>query len=375
MKIKEIKTTPLFIPFKKTYVSSYGTIDGANLILIEVVTDTNLSGYGECIASPSPKGVEMFIKEAIKHLIDKDPADNDKIMKQVYHNLFVNKGICSSPRFGGQILAGLEMALWDVVGKSVSKPVHDLIGGALHSKIDYFGFPNGDTPEIIAKEAKEFADQGHKVIYVKVGQSEEIDIEIVKQTREAIGASKRLRLDPNEKYDPDTFFKIVPKLIPYDIDFIEQPSHCESIADLKFIHQKSPIKISADQIVFTPFNVFDVCKEEAADLFVLGLHETGGISRFVESSKIAEKSKINMCLHGLYESGITTCAAMQAGAAIPNLDDGNQFMNHFLKWDIIEKDIIKLQEGSMNVIKKPGLGFTLDYDNVKKASELALSII
>ena len=54
----------------------------------------------------------------------------------------------------------------------------------------------------------------NKVIYVKVGQSEEIDIEIVKQTREAIGASKRLRLDPNEKYDPDTFFKIVPKLIP-----------------------------------------------------------------------------------------------------------------------------------------------------------------
>jgi len=238
MKIKEIKTTPLFIPFKKTYVSSYGTIDGASLILIEVVTDTNLSGYGECIASPSPKGVEMFIKEAIKHLIDKDPADNDKLMKQVYHNLFVNNGICSSPRFGGQILAGLEMALWDVVGKSVSKPVHDLIGGALHSKIDYFGFPNGDTPEIIAKEAKKFANQGHKVIYVKVGQSEEIDIEIVKQTREAIGASKRLRLDPNEKYDPDTFFKIVPKLIPYDIDFIEQPSHCESIADLKFIHQK-----------------------------------------------------------------------------------------------------------------------------------------
>ena len=182
MIIKEVKTTPLFIPYKKLFVCSYGTIAGASIILIEVITDNNISGYGECISSPSPEGIEQFIKEASKNLINRDPFENTNLMAQTYHNMFVDRGVCSSPRFAGQVLAGLEMALWDVMGKSTGKAVHELLGGSLHSKIDYFGFPNGDTPEIIAKEAKDFADQGHKVIYVKVGQNDKTDLEIVRQT-------------------------------------------------------------------------------------------------------------------------------------------------------------------------------------------------
>ena len=86
-----------------------------------------------------------------------------------------------------------------------------------------------------------------------------------------------------------------------------------------------------------------VCRHRAADLIVLGLHETGGIGRFCQAANIAAAAGINICTHGLYETGITTCAINQSAATITNLDDGNQYMNHFLKWGIIEKPDLTLR--------------------------------
>ena len=69
---------------------------------------------------------------------------------------------------------------------------------------------------------------------------------------------------------------------------------------------------------FTPYDAYDVCRAQAADLIVLGLHETGGITRFIKSGRIAEAAGINICIHGLYETGITTCAIHQAAATLPS---------------------------------------------------------
>ena len=133
---------------------------------------------------------------------------------------------------------------------------------------------------------------------------------------------------------------------------------------------QSPIAIAVDQRVFTPYDAFDVCRAQAADLIVLGLHETGGINRFIKAARIAEAAGINICAHGLYETGITTCATHQAAAVLPNLDDGNQYMNHFLAWDIIESPDLRLHNGKMAVLDGPGLGFELNHDAVARAHEL-----
>ena len=156
----------------------------------------------------------------------------------------------------------------------------------------------------------------------------------------------------------------------FDVEFIEQPTNCESISALAQVRENSPIAIAADQLVFTPYDTFNVCREKAADLIVLGLHETGGLQRFSKCAHIAEAAGIDICLHGLYETGITTCAANQIGATIPNLDDGNQYMNHLLAWDIITSPYLELRAGVLPVLSGPGLGFNLDWDAVGKAGEL-----
>ena len=104
-------------------------------------------------------------------------------------------------------------------------------------------------------------------------------------------------------------------------------------------------------------------------MIVLGVHETGGISRFCKAAAIAEAAGINICLHGLYETGITTCAMNQVATTIANLDDGNQYMNHFLTEDIVEKPHLTLKAGRLPVSKGPGLGFELNFDAVARATE------
>lgn len=370
MKITEIRTTPLLVPYKKPYYWAQGTIDGAYVIMVEVLTDEGITGYGECVGTPTATGVQAFIAEAARFLVGHDPFSNARLMAGAYHALFQERGTCSSPRFAGQIFAGMEMALWDIMGKATGRPVHALLGGAVRDEICYFGFPQGETPDEIAAEARQFAADGHDIIYVKVGKDDATDLAIVRQVREAIGPDRRLRLDPNEHWNPLAASRMMAQIAKYNIEFVEQPTDCESLSALAQVRAQSPIAIAVDQRVFTPYDAFDVCRAQAADLIVLGLHETGGINRFIKAARIAEAAGINICAHGLYETGITTCATHQAAAVLPNLDDGNQYMNHFLAWDIIESPDLRLHNGKMAVLDGPGLGFELNHDAVARAHEL-----
>ena len=372
MKIKEIVTTPLMVPYKVPYHWAQGTVDAATVILVEVKADNGLTGIGECIGTPSVSALQQHLQLAAKHCLGESPFDNGRLMKQAYHALFQAFATCSAPRYAGQVFAGLEMALWDLAGKACDRSVHELLGGAMHSHIGYFGFPQGETADEISSHAKVLSDQGCEVIYVKVGRGEKLDQEIVSKTRQAIGPDRRLRIDPNEKWSPVIAKRMIQKLMPFDIEFVEQPSHCESISALAQIRQNSPVGIAADQLVFNAFDAFDVCREKAADMIVLGLHETGGIRTFRSAASVAETAGINICLHGLYETGITTCAANQAAATISNLDDGNQYMNHLLQWDIIASPSLTLENGRLPVIKGAGLGFELDTDAVEQARQLYL---
>lgn len=370
MKITEIRTTPIMVPYVEPFYFAQGVVHGATVILVEVHTDAGLIGYGESIGTASAAGIQSYIELAGAACIGRSPFENAGLMANAYHALFQLLGTCSAPRFAGQVLAGLEMALWDVMGKATGLAAHELLGGAVRDEIAYFGFPQGETAAEIAAQARQMAEAGCEVIYVKVGRGDALDLAIAKQVRAAIGPDKRLRLDPNEHWGPVRVKRMIRKMSEFDVEFIEQPTNCESLSALAQVRENSPVAIAADQVVFTPYDAFDLCREKAADLIVLGLHETGGLLRFGKCAHIAEAAGIDICIHGLYETGITTCATNQVAATIPNLDDGNQYMNHLLAWDIVKSPGLTLQNGKLPVLKGAGLGFELDPDAVGRAGEL-----
>jgi len=368
MKIIKVETTALRIPLKEPYYWSRGVLDAAETVLIAVHTDEGVVGYGEAMAAGAASATQALLAAAGQIATGRDPSAINALLADIHASLFAARGNLSGRRFAATMLAGFDMALWDIAGKAANRPLHALLGGAVRARIAYFGFPQGKQPEQIARDAKAWAESGSAVIYVKVGRGDALDREIVRQVRAAIGDC-RLRLDANEAWDVLTADRMIRAFGEFDVEFVEQPTPSDSLLALKNVRSRSAIPIAADQIVYSPEDVLAVCREEAADLIVLGLHESGGLSRFRKCAAIAEAAGINICLHGLYETGITTCATLHAGAVIANLDDGNQYMNHLLTEDIVQGTSLRLARGCLALPSAPGLGFELDWDAVHRADE------
>jgi L-alanine-DL-glutamate epimerase-like enolase superfamily enzyme len=369
VKITAIRATPLFCKFKQPYIWAKGTQEGAPVILIEAETDRGVTGIGESVASPGIEPVLAILNFAIPAFIGQSAYDGNRIIAECYQAGFNSRGTGSAPRYFAQALTGVELALWDAIGKAAGQPLHRLLGGAVRGKVEYFGFLQGETPEELAAHARQLLEQGFGVIYVKVGRGEELDLEIVRSVRAAIG-STRLRLDANESWDMLTARRMFEKLKPFDIEFIEQPVPAplgaEGLARLRAV---TGIPIAADQANYSPEDVYDVCRSRAADVITLGLHETCGVTRFRKAAAVAEAAGLNVCLHGVFETGITTCAANQVAATLNNMDDGNQIMCQLLAEDIVASPNLTPECGALPISDKPGLGFELDRDAVGRATE------
>jgi L-alanine-DL-glutamate epimerase-like enolase superfamily enzyme len=370
VKIMAIKATPLFCAFKQAYHWAQGVNHGASVILIEVETDAGITAIGESVASPAIAPVLSIVEDAIQHFIGQSAYDGNRIIWDYYQYGFNSKGTGSAPRYFSQALAGIELALWDAIGKAAKLPLHKLLGGAVRDTVEYFGFLQGDTAAELAGHAEELVRQGFKVLYVKVGRGAELDIAICAEVRKAIGDKVRLRLDANEVWDMLTARRMFEALKPYNPEFIEQPvpgrTGSEGLSRLRAV---TNIPIAADQSAYSADDIFELCRNRAADVIVLGLHETCGVTRFRKAAAVAEAANVNICLHGVFETGITTCASNQVAATLRNLDDGNQIMWQLLAEDIVMRPPLVPKDGALPISDLPGLGFELNRDAVARAAK------
>ena len=368
MKIAHIRTTPLFLAFRQPYHWAQGVNEGTEVVLVEVESDTGVIGIGEAAATPSAAIVEALVRTLVPSYIGRSPFDMARLAETAYQTHIGAIGVGGARRFANQGFAGLELALWDLIGKAKDEPVHRLLGGAMHDAIGYFAFPQGETAAELADAARAAVQADYPVIYVKIGRGRDLDLEIAAQVRAAIG-SRRLRLDANEAWDVLTAVDMIRRLAPFEPEFIEQPVSSRKLEALVQVRNATGVPLAADQVNYTAGEVYQVCLRKAADIIVLGLHETGGIGEFRKAAAIAEAAGLDICLHGIFESGITTCAANQAAATIPNLDDANQIMGQLLAEDLVSAPDLTPVAGRLPVLTGPGLGFELDRDAVARAAE------
>ena len=369
MKIKSIETTPLFCKFRQPYHWAQGVTHGAPVILIRIETDTGVVGIGESSASPDCPTVLSILQDAIPSFIGKSAYDGNRVIWNYYRDGFNARGTGSASRFFSQAMTGFELALWDAIGKAACQPLYRLLGGKARDEVRYFGFIQGETADELAHHAKSLVKQGFEVLYLKIGRGDDLDEEITAAVRKAIGG-RRLRLDANEAWDMLRARRMFERLKPYDPEFIEQPVPgrlgAEGLARLRAV---TDIPVAADQTIYSPEDVYDICRNRSADVLVMGLHETCGVVRFCKAAAIAEAAGVNICLHGIFETGITTCASNQVAATLGNMDDGNQIMWQLLAEDIVSSPSLVPTGGALRVFDKPGLGFELADDAVARAAE------
>ena len=365
MKIARIQTTPLALAFKEPYHWAGRVNHAAAVVLVEVETDDGLVGIGESVAAFPAEGTVAALQGVAPLFVGQPVFDVERLITGARHL----GGFNHTPWHANFVLAGLEMALWDILGKAAGWPVYRLLGGAVREEVDYFGFVQGDTTEELVEDAHDLAAAGHAVIYLKVGRGEAADLRNTAAVRQAIGG-RRLRLDPNCAWSVPEAIHMIGKLREFEPEWVEQPTPLMSIAAMRQVKEAVGVPIAADQAVFTPADVYEICRQRAADVIVLSPHEAGGLLAFGKAAAIAEAAGVPVCLHGQGVSGITDTAQHHLGLRTANLTEGNQIMHQLLVEDLVSAPNLTLTQGKLGRLDGPGLGIELDRDAVHRAAEL-----
>ncbi|HXH87443.1 MAG TPA: mandelate racemase/muconate lactonizing enzyme family protein [Gaiellaceae bacterium] len=360
MKITSVTATPLAIPFERPFHWRSGVQEDAKLVLFTVETDAGATGYGESICEDQA-AVVSYGNLMAKAFVGRSPGAVEAILGELWRDgrwRFY-------PHWSQQIASGIEVACWDALGKALGVPASTFLGGQVRDEVDFMAFPQGDSAEELAREASALTGDGYRVVYLKVGRAHRDDEEIVAAVREAIGPEPLLRVDPNEAWDVPTAVDAIRRLEAYDLDWVEQPIAAGNVAGLAWIRRSVDTKIAADQAVFTAHELRAVLEQEAADAIVIGSHETGGIWRLRQLAHLAETYGIPVNRHACSESAISTFAALQVMACLPNLTIGNQAMHQLLAEQIVTTPL-DLNGGRVAIPNAPGLGFEIDLDAVDR---------
>ena len=357
-KIKSVRVRPLVLPLKQPYHWSYGIRESFAVNLIEFTADDGTVGIGECTVAPDQTGTAAILNRLASPFVGQSPFDAAPLIDRVFRQEYLGYG-ANIMRAANQMFSGIDMALWDLQGKLSHRPVHRLLGGAHRKAVGYFYFLQGETADELARDAAAGMAQGERVFYLKVGRGEKIDLEITEAVRREIGGA-RLRLDANEAWGVHDAINMCRKLEKYDIEFIEQPTASWSIQAMAHVRESVGIPIVADQAAFTLYDVYEICRQRAADMICIGPREIGGIQPMMKAAAVAEAAGLKICIHSSFTTGITTAAEHHIALAIPNLDDGNQIM-----WQLVQKDIVASpnlapKNGWIDAFQGNGLGFTLD---------------
>ncbi|MBF0531340.1 MAG: mandelate racemase/muconate lactonizing enzyme family protein, partial [Deltaproteobacteria bacterium] len=166
MKISNIQIQPLYLKFKEPYHWAGRVDEGAAVLLIEIQSENGLCGFGESTAPLPADGALAIIKGLIPRLVGKSIFDVERLIRD---ERFLG-GFNDLSRFSNLLLAGVDMALWDLMGRTVGWPVHRFWGGLAREKAAYFGFVQGDTPEELARSPARLGAENHCVIDLEVGR-------------------------------------------------------------------------------------------------------------------------------------------------------------------------------------------------------------
>lgn len=314
MKIERVEIAANKMMLRKPFKIALGVITEVSNLTIKVITDTGDFGIGE--ATPEPlvtgetlEGCEAALKLLADALTGEDPRQLSRI-----HSI-MNQCM----KGNGSAKAALDMACYDLLGKSTGLPLYQLLGGQ-DNQVETDMTISIDTPEVMAENAQLFVEQGFTALKIKVGLDEKDDIERVKQIRAAVGPAIELRIDANQGWRAKQAIKMIEQLQKYDIAFFEQPTPASDIDGLAFIRTQVNQQIMADEAAFVPQDALSLIKKDAVDAVNIKLMKCGGIYPALQINSICEAANIPCmvgCMAG--ETNISIAAAAHFVAAQKNV--------------------------------------------------------
>ena len=290
MKIKEIETRALEMPYTKPLVTATNNFTVARGLLVTVVTETGIEGYGYSDLFPrtgeTPQTAQHVIESVLKaQVIGKELENLARIRADIDHTLTGN------PR----AKAALETAMYDALARSYHMPLSVMLGGRYRSEIKVIKMVSVGAPEAMAEEAKQLARDG-LALKLKVGGKIEQDLPRVASVRKAVGDGVFIKVDANEAYDAKTAIRFAKGLADHGVEVFEQPVPRDQFDALWEVKKHSPIKIEADQSIRTVADAHTVIKHRMVDSINTGIAKIGSIGDVRRIAELCEMNGIRCAL-------------------------------------------------------------------------------
>lgn len=363
--ITGIEVTPVSVPFARPERWAFGEHTGMTTLIVELHTDSAITGLGEIVpGGPGPRALKAAVEELTPLLVGQDAcAINSNLARMLYSG-----GWYMFARTGNLLLAGLEMAMWDVLGKTVGQPIYRLLGGAVRPQVPYVYYlqANGSLPEMAA-EAADAVARGFSTVFFKGGWDEERDLELVATLREKLGSAPKLRLDVNEAWTVGTAVRMLKKLEPFDLEFVEQPVRMDDVPALARVRSAAAVPIGANQSGWTATRILEIVRHQAADVIVTDPHQEGGISQLRKVVSLCEIAGLPVAHHAFSGLTIAMTAALHVHAVSPNcLAAGQAYPPGFVQGDVT-MEIFSPEGGGAELPQAPGIGVELDRERLAAA--------
>ncbi len=352
---------------------------GRYFIFLKLVTDNGIEGVGEVYAATfGPHVIVKMIEDvAERFVIDANPFAIEKLWRRVYgsgYNLRPDVSLMG-------VLSGLEMACWDIVGKSVDKPVYQLLGGRVHEKLRSYTYlypAPGDAasvyhdPDLAAERALEYVEQGFTAVKfdpagpytVYDGRQPGLaDLErcerFAKQIRAAVGNRADMLFGTHGQFTAAGAIRLAKRLEPYDPLWLEEPTPPENPAEMARVARQTSIPIATGERLTTKYEFARVLETRAAAILQMALGRVGGLLEAKKIAGMAETYYAQIAPH-LYCGPIEGAANVQLATCTPNF----LILESIQTWGGFHAEILKKpvqwQDGYVIPPTDPGLGVELD---------------
>ncbi len=366
-RIAKVEVLPVGIPFRSTFKIGVGTVGSkdkpGSYVMVRLETEDGHVGWGMTNTIPnwSYETLEAVVgtlrSKLIPLAIGKNPFEWNSLKNQM--DVVVRPAVSNGAPFAK---SALEIAMLDLAGQISGLPIHRILGGKIHDRIELCYAVSIDTPEAMATEVTRWPDC--KCFKVKVAGDAVEDInrlEAISKARPNIG----IWLDANQSYQPIHLERFLRALEDFEnIRCFEQPVRSEDWLGLKRAREKSPFPVAIDEGCFSSFDVARIAVLEAADLVVLKVSKSGGITNCAKSAVVSEAHGLGLLGSGLTDAGISFMASIHLYSTLdlllpPELN-GPQFLADLFA-DGIEMDGV-----SVKVPDEPGLGIRIPEDRVRE---------
>lgn len=346
--------------------------------LVRIYTDAGIVGTGEAYWGA---GIPELIDRMTPFLVGENPLDIDRLYEHLIQKMSGEGSIAGA---AVSAVSGIEVALHDLTGKVLDVPAYQLLGGKYRDEVRvYCDCHAGDEsePESNAAEAERVVDElgydalkfdldvpsGHEKDRANRHLSDrEIDhkVEIVEAVTDAVGDRADVAFDCHWSFTGGSAKRLAERVEEYPIWWLEDPVPPENHDVQREVTRSTSTPIAAGENVYRKHGQRRLVDEQAVDILAPDMPKVGGMRETRKIADLADTYYMPIAMHNV-SSPIATMGSAHVGTAIPN-SLAVEYHSYQLGWweDLVEEDVI--EEGSIEIPEKPGLGLTLDFDTVSE---------